>query len=310
MEYKDYYKILGVARDAKPEEIKKAYRKLARKFHPDVSKEPNAEERFKEVQESYEVLKDKEKRSAYDQLGSNWKSGQEFRPPPGWQGFHGMGGNPFQDMHGGGEANFDFSDFFSSLFGGQQDIHMGARGARGRAQPRRGQDEHARIAISLEEAFRGGTQTIHIQTHHQTRALKITIPPGILPGQQLRLAKQGSGGNGIPGDLYLTIDIKPHPIFTLEGKDVTVSLPITPWEAALGAKVKAPTLAGTVEIKIAPNSQTGHKLRLKGRGFPGKPVSGDQFVVLQMMTPPADTDAKKSFYEKMAAEMPFDPRRG
>jgi len=307
MEYRDYYKILGVARDAKVEDIKKAYRKLARKYHPDVSKEANAEEHFKEVQEAYEVLKDTEKRASYDQLGSNWKNGQDFRPPPGWQGFGGMGGDPFHGANGAA-GGFDFSDFFSSLFGGQQDA--GNVRSNGRRAAPRGRDENAQIAINMEDAFKGGNQNINIQSQQQVRTLKITIPPGILPGQQLRLARQGSPGHGgTAGDLYLTIDIKPHPIFSLEGKNINVNLPITPWEAALGAKIKVPTLAGYVEIKIAANSQSGSKLRLKGRGFPGKPMPGDQFVTLQITTPPADTDAKREFYEKMAAEMPFDPRK-
>jgi len=304
MEYRDYYKILGVPRDAADDVIKKAYRKLARKYHPDVSKEANAEEHFKKVQEAYEVLKDKKKRAAYDQLGSNWKSGQDFRPPPGWQGFAGFG----DGFPGGTAEEFDFSDFFSSLFGQR------TQGTRRRArpqQPMRGRDEHARIAISMEEAFHGGNQTISIQSQEGVHTLKITIPPGILSGQQLRLAKQGSHGmGGVAGDLYLEIDIKPHKIFTLDGKDVSIILPITPWEAALGAKVKAPTLAGPVELKIASNSQSGQKLRLKGRGFPGKPTAGDQYVTLQIHTPPAKTDSDRAFYEKMAKDMPFDPRMG
>ncbi|MDX1901749.1 MAG: DnaJ C-terminal domain-containing protein [Gammaproteobacteria bacterium] len=318
MEYRDYYKILGVARDAKLDEVKRAYRKLARKFHPDVSKEPNAEERFKEVQEAYEVLKDPQKRSAYDQLGSNWQSGQEFRPPPGWQGgFGGFGGGDGFAGAGGGEG-FDFSDFFASLFG-QQRAHAGAQQRRAGRQAPRGRDERARIAISLEDAYRGGSQTINIQSpvrdqygqiHQQTRTLKITIPPGILPGQQLRLAKQGAPSmGGVAGDLYLEIEMKPHKIFTLDGHNISVNLPITPWEAALGAKVKVPTLAGPVELKIAPGSQSGQKLRLKGRGFPSKPTPGDQFVILQILTPPAKTDADRALYEQMAKAMAFDPRK-
>lgn len=310
MEYKDYYKTLGVARDAKEDEIKRSYRKLARKYHPDVSKEPNAEERFKEVQEAYEVLKDPKKRAAYDQLGSNWQGGQEFRPPPNWNG----AGFDFGGFEAGGA---DFSDFFESIFGGRGF----GRGKAGKGFSRRGQDEHAKINISLEEAFHGGAKTIHLQVpevdahgrvQHKTRTLKITIPAGIASGQQLRLSQQGSAGTGNApaGDLYLELSIQPHPIYSLQGRDVYLTLPITPWEAALGAKVTVPTLAGPVEMKIAPGSQAGQKLRLKGRGLPGKPASGDQYAMLQVVTPPAKTDAQRALYEKMAQDMPFNPRQG
>lgn len=316
MEYKDYYKALGVTREATPDQVKHAYRKLARKYHPDVSKEKNAEEHFKAVQEAYEVLKDPKKRQAYDQLGSQWQSGQEFRPPPNWQGFGDFNGGGFSEENLGG-----FSDFFESIFGGQ------GRSARGfhRGQHRgpfqqRGRDEHARISIPLEEAFHGADKTIHLQmperdaegrVQHKTRALKIKIPAGVISGQQMRLAKQGSPGigNGSSGDLYLEIDVQPHRFYTLQGNDVYLTLPITPWEAALGAKVTVPTLGGSVDLKIAPGSQAGQKLRLKGRGFPGKPTGGDQYVLLQILTPPAKTDVERVLYEKMAKEMPFDPRK-
>ncbi len=312
MEYKDYYKILGVARDAKEDEIKRSYRKLARKYHPDVSKEPNAEERFKEVQEAYEVLKDQQKRAAYDQLGSGWQSGQEFRPPPNWQGFEGQ--SPFEEMHMGG----DFSDFFASLFGGGAGMRGGFRQARQANIHQPGRDQHAVINISLNEAFQGGSKTVHLQIPEidangqmraTTRTLKITIPKGVVTGQQLRLAQQGAPGMGAPpGDLYLEIHITPDPIFSLQGKDVYLTLPITPWEAALGGKVKIPTLGGSVEMKIASGAQAGQKLRLKGRGLPGTPA-GDQYALLQIVTPPARTDAERALYEKMAQEMPFDPRK-
>ncbi len=315
MEYKDYYKILGVSRDAKEDEIKRAYRKLARKYHPDVSKEKNAEEHFKEVQEAYEVLKDQQKRSAYDQLGSNWKSGQEFRPPPNWEGFSGFGGGgtTYEEMHAG-----DFSDFFASIFGGGRQARSGFQ-QRGFRSERPGRDEHAKISISLQDAYHGGTKTVqlevpemdvHGQMRMNLRTLKITIPKGIVSGQQLRLANQGGAGTGNAkaGDLYLEIHINPHPIFSLQGKDVYLTLPITPWEAALGGKVTIPTLGGPVEMKVAPGSQAGQKLRLKGRGLPGSP-QGDQYALLQIVTPPAHTEAERSLYEKMAKEMPFDPRK-
>jgi curved DNA-binding protein len=313
MEYKDYYKILGVARSASDDEIKRSYRKLARKYHPDVSKETNAEEQFKAVQEAYEVLKDKKKREAYDQLGSHWKSGQDFRPPPNWQGFDFKTGGFDQD-------NMDFSDFFANIFGGGARTQGGFHRAQRGPFQQRGQDQHAKIAVTLEEAFHGGSKTIHFQVperdangqlHHETRTLKITIPVGTVPGQQLRLAKQGMPGigGGHAGDLFLEIDIMPHRLFTLQGHDVYLTVPIAPWEAALGAKVSLPTLAGPVDLKIAAGSQAGQKLRLKGRGLPNKPYPGDQYVLLQIVTPPAKTDADKALYEKMAQEMSFNPRK-
>lgn len=310
MEYKDYYKTLGVSRDAKEDEIKRSYRKLARKYHPDVSKEPNAEEKFKEVQEAYEVLKDAKKRAAYDQLGADWKSGQEFRPPPNWQQHT---SENFEEDLGG------FSDFFSNLFGGGQ-AHGGFHRAHHRtAHAARGRDEHAKITISLEDAYQGATKTIHFQTQEftpdghlqpKTRTLKMNIPAGVLNGQQLRLAKQGSPGmgNAPAGDLYLEIEIAPHHLFTVEGRDVYLTLPVTPWEAALGSKVTVPTLGGSVEMKITENSQSGQKLRLKGRGLSNKSESGDQYVLLQIVTPPAKTEAERELYKKMAETMPFNPR--
>lgn len=315
MEYKDYYKILGIPRTASDDEIKRAYRKLARKYHPDVSKEPNAEEQFKAVQESYEVLKDKKKREAYDQLGSNWKNGQDFRPPPNWQGFDFQGGFEQEDMG-------NFSDFFANIFGGG--AARGQQGGFHRAQqrpfPQRGQDQHAKIVITLEEAFKGGSKNIHLQIperdanghmHYGAKTLKITIPAGTLPGQQLRLAKQGMSGThgGPPGDLFLEIDIAPHRLFTLQGHDVYLTVPITPWEAALGTKVNIPTLGGPVDLKIAAGAQAGQKLRLKGRGLSAKAQMGDQYILLQIVTPPAKTDADKALYEKMAQEMPLNPRK-
>lgn len=316
MEFKDYYTTLGLSRTATADEIKRAYRKLARKYHPDVSKEKNAEAHFKEVQEAYEVLKDAKKRAAYDQLGSQWKNGQDFRPPPDWQGPSGFGGAGFSNE---GEGLGGFSDFFEAIFGQarQGGAHRGQQRAPFKQQ---GRDEHARITISLEDAFQGGSKTVQLQVpevdaqghlRHSTRALKITIPSGVTAGQQLRLAKQGTpgAGGGTPGDLYLEMEIQPHRVFTLQGRDVYLTLPIMPWEAALGAKVAVPTLGGAVEVKIAPGAQTGQKLRLKGRGLPGKPLPGDQYIVLQVYVPPANTEAERVLYEKMAREMPLDLRK-
>jgi len=317
MQYKDYYQVLGVPRTASLEDIKRAYRKLARKYHPDVSKEPNAEEKFKDVQESYEVLKDEKKRAAYDQLGSNWKQGQDFRPPPGWQ--QQAGG--FEEAFGGGGQEFsDFSDFFSSIFGGGGEHMQFRRGGRGGAHVRqRGRDETAKIPVTLEEAYHGGSKSIQMQipeadehgrVQHKLKTLKVTIPSGVIQGQSLRLSQQGSPGigGGPAGDLYLEMDIQPHSLYTLQGRDIYLTLPVTPWEAALGAKIPTPTLGGPVELKLAPGSQSGQKLRLKGRGLPHKTEPGNQFVILQIMTPPAHNEAQRKIYETMAKEMPFDPR--
>ena len=319
MEYKDYYKILGVDKKASQDDIKHAYRKLARKYHPDVSKEPNAEEQFKNVQEAYEVLKDPEKRAAYEQLGSQWKAGQEFRPPPGWQSAHsgfyssdGMGGFTEEDLGGG------FSDFFTNLFG-RSNPHFERDTFRGFKQ--RGSDQKAKISISLEDAYHGTTKTLQMQipevdektgaVHHKIRMIKVNIPAGAMQGQQLRLTNQGNPGmGGAPaGDLYLEIDIEPHPIFSLQGHDVYLTLPVTPWEAALGADIKIPTLGGPVGLKLAPGSQAGQKLRLKGRGMPGKPQPGDQYAVLRIEVPPAGTEDQRELYQKMAQMMPFNPRK-
>jgi curved DNA-binding protein len=313
MDFKDYYKIMGVARDAGQDEIKRVYRRLARKFHPDVSKEANAEEKFKEVQEAYEVLKDPQKRAAYDQLGSNWRQGQEFRPPPDWGRNFEFSGSTFSAEDGG------FSDFFSSLFGQRSPFSRargGAGGGRGFAMA--GDDHVATIEIDLEDAYRGGSQTIELKapqvdeegrvtTHPRT--LKVTIPAGIVEGQRIRLAGQGSPGvgGGPPGDLYLEIRFRPHRLFQVDGRDVTLTLPIAPWEAALGATVQTPTLAGPVELRIPSNAKAGQKLRLKSRGLPGS-TPGDQYVVLKIVLPPADTSRAKEIYEQMERELPFDPR--
>ncbi len=305
MQYKDYYQILGVPRTASEEAIKKAYRRLARKYHPDVSKEANAEERFKELSEAYEVLRDPDKRSAYDQLGANWKAGQEFRPPPGWQQHHEFRG-------GGGFGGGAFSDFFESLFG---DLGIGGR-RRGFQQA--GEDQQARIEITLEEAYHGVTRTLQVQIpevdvrgHGVTRrkSLNVRIPPGVGNGRKIRLAGQGAPGmgGGASGDLYLEVRLLPHPLYQVEDKNITLTLPLAPWEAALGAQVQAPTLGGTVSLNISANSQSGQKLRLRGRGLPGSPP-GDQYVVLQIVNPPADSVAARELFRRMAGELDFNPR--
>jgi len=311
MEYKDYYEIMGVKRDATQDEIKRAYRKLARKYHPDVSKESDAEESFKAVGEAYEVLKDPEKRAAYDQLGSNWKQGQDFQPPPGWQdGFEFRGG-------GSAEANSaHFSEFFEDLFGraGGAGFQQGQR----QAYQISGEDHHAKVGVSLEDIFHGAEHTITLKMPEiddsghlitRNRKLNLKIPKGVTQGQRIRLRGQGAPGIGDApsGDLYLEIDLLPHSIYTVDGRDVYVELPISPWEAALGEKVSIPTLGGKVDMKIPAGSKSGNKLRLKGRGIPAK-EKGDQFVVLKMETPEAKTEEQKKFYRKMRDEMDFNPR--
>ena len=318
MEYKDYYKILGVERDATQDDIKRAYRKLARTLHPDINKEAGAEAKFKDLGEAYEVLKDPEKRAAYNELGANWKQGQEFRPPPNWdQGFE------FSGASYGNADSAQFSDFFEGLFGGAR--AGGGRGGRGGFSARRefhaqGEDHHAKVVIDLRDAYTGAKRSITLrvpevdETGHvavKDRTLNVTIPKGVREGQHIRLAGQGSPGTGKgqPGDLYLEVAFAPDPLFKVEGKDVYLDLPVTPWEAALGASVKAPTPEGAVMLKIPPGSTKGRTMRLKGKGIPGNPP-GDMHAVLKIETPPADTDKAKEFYRQMERELPFDPRTG
>lgn len=312
MKYKDYYAVMRVARDASQDEIKRAYRKLARKYHPDVSSEPNAEARFKEIGEAYEVLKDPEKRAAYDELGANWKPGQDFRPPPDWnEGF---------EFHGGGFTGADaeqFSEFFDTLFG-QQDIRGGFRGHTTRGFNVRVEHTYAKIMIDLEDVYTGATRTVTLKHTEvgtdgrpaiKDRTLNVRIPKGIRQGQHIRLAKQGSAGIGDsdPGDLFLEVQFKPHAYFRTEGKDIFLDLPVAPWEAALGATVEIPTPSGTVDLKIPAGSSGGRKLRLKGRGIPAK-APGDLYVVLQIALPKADSEAARQAYEALEEATGFNPR--
>ena len=294
MKFKDYYETLGVTRAASQDDIKRAYRRLARKFHPDVSKEADAESRFKEVGEAYEVLKDPEKRAAYDRFGKEWKHGQEFRPPPGWERQFNSGGGGFSGASG-------FSEFFETLFG-----HGGIRGARGPMRAK-GSDQSVRIEIPIEDAYRGATRNITLRG----RTLSVRIPKGVTEGQRIRLGGQGGVGpsGGPAGDLYLTVTHAAHPLFRADGRDVHLTLPVAPWEAALGATVAVPTLGGKVDLKIPRDSRAGRTLRLKGRGLPGRP-SGDQYVALEIVVPPADSPEAESLYRKMAESMDFDPRAG
>ena len=297
MEFKDYYQALGVSKTATPDKIKKQYRHLARKYHPDVSKEKDAEEKFKAMKEAYEVLKDPEKRKAYDQMGSH-HAGDSFTPPPGWkyQSAHQHARQPHNQA--------DFSDFFESLFG------QHARGTHQQHSFQQdGEDQHSKMSITLEEAFRGGERRIELLQGKNKRQLNIKIPAGITQGQSIRLSGQGISGmnGGKNGDLYLEITIEKHPLFSADKKDIYLQLPVTPWEAALGEKIEVPTLGGNISFSLPANSQTGQKIRLKGRGLPGKPA-GDKYITLSIHTPEPKTDDQKKLYEKMKAEMPFNPR--
>jgi curved DNA-binding protein len=287
MQYKDYYEVLGVARGAEAEAVKRAYRKLARKYHPDVSKEKNAESRFKEVQEAYEVLRDPEKRAAYDQLGRDYRTGQQFRPPPDWsQRFGQSGSQRFSDLNG-------FSDFFSSLFGGAA--------AAGAPPP---EADAGHLDVTVEEAYAGTKRRVALNEAGRTRSVDVQIPPGVSEGQSLRIA--GTAGSA---SLIFRIRLRPHPLYVPQGKDVQIELPLAPWEAALGAKVAVPTLGGTVELTVPAGAQSGQKLRLRGRGFPGTP-GGDQIVSIKLVTPAAQTAQAKQAYERMKSEFDFDPRAG
>lgn len=308
MRYKDYYKTLGLSRDATDAEIKKAYRKLARKFHPDVCKDADGEKKFKEIGEAYEVLKDPEKKAMYDQFGSSMKPEQEFKPPPNWEGPSGFGGGAFS----GAEA-FGYSDFFTSLFGG-------SRSQRGKTTFRAaGQDEHAKVIISLADACHGTTRMFtltkpelneHGQLENRQQTINVTIPKGVVEGQRIRLKGQGlpGMGGGPSGDLYLEIVFEEHSIFHAENRDLYMTLPITPWEAALGATIEAQTLEGKVKLKVPPGSQSGSKLRLSGKGLCSASQSGDLYASLKIVTPKAETDEQKEVYKKMAKIMPMNPR--
>ncbi len=296
---KDYYKIMGLAPNATEQEIKTAYRRLARKYHPDLSKESNAEEQFKEMGEAYETLKDPSKRAQYDEHLKN----REFHGQAQQQ----TGNNRSYQSNGPGFTNSEFndgsefsSDFFESLFG-----HPRAQN-----QAMAGQDYHGKININLEEAFNGTIKSIQIPTEsNKNQTLNVKIPAGVKSGQQIRLPGQGAPGinKGPRGDLYLTVDVMKHPLFDVKDNDIYLTLPLTPWEAALGATLVVPTLSGKIDLKIPPGSQGGQKLRIKNRGLPG-PTPGNQYVLLKIITPPATSDAAKELYKKMAEVMPFNPR--
>lgn len=291
MEFKDYYETLGVKPDAADAEIKSAYRRLARKFHPDVSKESGAEDKFKAINEAYEALREPARRKAYDQVrAGGYRGGDEFRgAPPNWH------------RDAGAEGEGDFSDFFESLFGN--------RAGGGRVVPRRGRDLHAQIAVDLSTAYHGGRERISLRDGQGERTLEVKIPAGIVSGQQIRLGGQGYPGThgGGAGDLILEVGLRDDPRFHLDGNNVLMTLAVAPWEAALGATVTVPTLAGNVELRIPADSDGGRKMRLRGRGWPGK-TPGDQIVTLEVRVPKIETDAQRALYEEMATLFEFNPR--
>jgi curved DNA-binding protein len=323
VQYKDYYDTLGVSRDASRDEIQRVYRKLARKYHPDLNKDAGSEEKFKEINEAYEVLKDPEKRKKYDQVGSGWQPGDNFRPPPGWQqnfdfssGSQGRQENFFWSSDGG-----DYSDFFESLFGGQfQQGFTGSEGRRPFSRQSRGSDHEAVLRIPLEEAFRGGTKSITMQSTAPSadgniasteKRYDVKIPPGIMPGQKIRLSGQGgkgSGGGG-SGDLFLKVEIEPHPRFRLKGRDLYTEIPITPWEAALGADIEIMTLSDPVTLKVPPGTQSGQKLRLRAKGMPNlKGSPGDLYVIIKIKVPKPLSIKERGLFKELSKVSRFKPR--
>jgi len=305
MKYKDYYATLGVERSATPEDIKKAYRKLARKFHPDVSKEKDAEEKFKAVAEAYETLKDGEKRAAYDQLGSH-AQGQDFRPPPDWEQHFARGQASFDDI--------DLADLFAGL---------GGRGGFRRADPNApiaGRDYEASVRVTLEQAFHGTEIQLDVSVpelddngvaHRVPRVVTVRIPRGVTDGQKLRVP--GKGGKGVrggrAGDLYLDIAVTPHRLFRADGRDLFVDLPLAPWEAVLGASIALPTPAGTVNLKVPSGTRAGQQLRLAGRGLARPDGSaGNLFAIVQIAVPTVTDDAQRTLYRQLADASNFNPR--
>ena len=294
--YRDYYETLGVPRDASQEDIRAAHRRLARKYHPDVNKEEGAEDLFKEISEAYEVLRDPEKRERYDRLGQNWRVGQDVSGASDFEGFDGFG-RGFDDVHVDFGGAGDFSDFFGGLFGAR-----GGGRRRGGGFASRGADQEAVLELSLQEAARGGRRRISIDG----RDFEVDIPPGIRDGQRIRLAGEGQPGMGGPsGDLFLRVRIRPDKRVRVEGRDVYIDLPVTPWEAALGARVEVETLDGTAQVKVPPGSSSGRKLRLRGEGLGG----GDFYAVVQIHVPKRLEPRERELFEQLAEVSDFNPRR-
>ncbi len=337
VEYKDYYKILGVTKSASAEEISKAYKKLARKYHPDLNpNDPEAEKKFKDLNEANEVLKDAEKRRLYDSLGPNWKDGQNFQPPPGYENirYHFDGGPGGQQFDSGA-----FSDFFEILFGGVgghggagggrsgtggfggfQQGNFGGFGGGGFSRgPRRGGDSQASLELTLEEAYQGGSKSITLQEQGigpdgsprlSAKTLQVNIPAGVRDGSKIRLSGQGNpgSGGGNAGDLYLKVKILPHQLFKLEDGNVILDLPLAPWEAALGAKVRVPTLDGAIEMNVPAGIGSGRKLRIPGKGLGGKSKRADQLIRIMIQTPQNISGEERELWEKLAAASSFNPR--
>lgn len=313
MDFKDYYRALGVARTASADEIKKRYRALARKFHPDVSKEPDAEARMKEVNEAYAALSDPEKRAAYDQVSQGYRPGQEFRPPPDWNaGFEFSG-------HGFGPADTaDFSDFFAEIFGRMAGSRQTGHGRHG-SDTAQGEDHHAKIVIDLADAWSGATRQISLRVPRPeadgrvaltTRTLNVRIPQGVKQGQMIRLAGQGAPGlaGGPPGDLYLEVHFKPQERFRVAGRDLHLVLPVAPWEAALGATIEIGLPVGhALKVRIPAGAQSGRQLRVKAKGIPGQPP-GDLYLEIRVVLPDANSPQARQLFETMARELAFDPR--
>ena len=321
VQYKDYYETLGVSRGASDVEIKKAFRKLARQYHPDVAKDKKrSEEQFKEVNEAYEVLGDPAKRKKYDELGANWKSGAEFRPPPGWEGF--SGGQTFRGRGGGGQeyefhfGGTGFSDFFEQLFGARMHGGFGrSAGFEEEEFPERGRDIEGDIMVTLEEAMRGSVRTVNVRRPAgrsvKTETCHVKIPPGVIEGQKLRLAGRGEAGTGGggAGDLYLRVRLARHPDFEVEDHNLIYEAELAPWEAVLGINLSVPALDGRVNIKVPPGTQNGQKLRVRGRGLPQRDgARGDLIVVTQIAVPGKVTAAEQKLWEQLARESHFKPR--
>jgi curved DNA-binding protein len=317
VQYKDYYETLGVPRTATADEIKKSFRKLARQYHPDVAKDKKrAEEKFKEINEAYEVLSDSAKRKKYDELGADWKSGAEFRPPPGWDGSPGRPPRG-QGRAGQGAENFDFhfggtgfSDFFEQMFGSTGARRGGFSAFRNQEDEEaaeRGRDVEGDIMVTLEEAARGSIRTVSVRHNSRTDTHQVKIPPGVAEGQRLRIPGRGEygSGGGQSGDLYLRVRIAKHPDFEVDGHNLIYEADIAPWEAVLGTEISVPTLDGHVHIKIPSGTQTGQKLRVRNRGLGGK---GDLFVVTRIAVPPKVSDAEKKLWEQLRKESTFNPR--